>query len=126
MTNIDKIRNMSEDELVSFLRRVSRTYMMQFYDLKKWLHQDSWDPVYRGKDAFYLKGLAELDDKNVQYLNTDLMKKDKPEVVPCRIVDVKKEFGRKVYWIVIDNDLFDVPEEYISFSARFYKKKSSC
>ena len=117
MTNIDKIRSMSEDELVSFLRQVSRMYMMQFYDLKKWLHQDSWNPVYRGRDAFYLKGLHELDTKDVKYLNKDLMEKDKPEIVPCRIVDVKKEFGRKVYWIVIGDDLFDVPEEYISFSV---------
>ena len=66
MENREKIRNMSDDELIKFILDVSKNYMFQYYDMKKWLVQETYDPIYIGEDGIFLEGQKEYDEKSAR------------------------------------------------------------
>ena len=117
MENRNKIRNMSDEELAKFLQKVSKNYMMQYYDMQKWLRQETFRPIYAGTDGWYLKGrqeaaLADIQDTGIDS-NIKKRHSSKNLKLPCRIVEKKKEFGEDYRRIIVDNDLMDVPAKYV-------------
>ena len=57
---------MSDDELIKFILDVSKNYMFQYYDMKKWLVQETYDPIYIGEDGIFLEGQKEYDEKSAR------------------------------------------------------------
>lgn len=109
MQNREKIRKMKDSELGKFLQDISKNYMMQYYNMRKWLLQETYDPVYIGYNGWYLKGEAESEAAKVRGEEVP----DKNLVLPCRILEVKQEFGMDYQRIIVAGELMDVPARYV-------------
>ena len=116
MEKSEKIRNMSDDELIKFILDVSKNYMFQYYDMKKWLVQETYDPIYIGEDGIFLEGQKEYDEKSARKelrFPTKIDIKNKEKEIPCRIVEKRKAFGKSYNRIIVGKELMDVQARYV-------------
>lgn len=111
MENRDKIRAMSDEQLADFLKEVSKNYLIQYYDMWRWLRQETYDPVYIGEKGWYLKGKEEADIAAIKHEKPP----DKNFVIPCKILESRKSFGEEYKRIIVGNELMDVPAKYVNY-----------
>ena len=93
MTNREKINEMSDEELITFIKAMRSDELFPFYDMKKWLETEDAEPEVIGMDAFYLRGASEIEKITARNEGRE------PAISrePCRIIGKTSFFGKPYY-----------------------------
>ena len=84
--------------------------------MKKWLVQETYDPIYIGEDGIFLEGQKEYDEKSARKelgFPTKIDIKNKEKEIPYRIVEKRKAFGKSYNRIIVRKELMDVQARYV-------------
>lgn len=103
MTNYEKIKKMTPEQLSAFLREYDTVPMKKYFDLDKWLQSEDTTYCYLGKPGTYIKNLESLAKASGL----------SPESIPCRIIEDTTFFGKPYKRILFDEQILNVPAAYV-------------
>lgn len=107
MTNYDKIRNYSKEELVSFLQSVNSDPLFRCKDILSWLRSEDEKPKFLGDDGIFTRGSTPEERK--ENAANGLSK-------PCKILAGTTMLGKPYYQIIVDGVLMKVPKACVEYS----------
>ena len=102
MTKEEMIKQMTTEELASFLREISDNKLIQYADVEEWLLDNSGSPItsYCGKPGKY--------STQSEFLKAS---GGIPEIRPCSLLGPRSMFGKPYYNIIdlTNSALISVP-----------------